>query len=131
MFVGISLFLTLIGLMYSEGIGLIVGATSISTELAGCINSVYNLDTGLCLGSKKMRLGIMWIGIFCGGILMSLLLIYRVKGAILYGIILVSIISWLHNTLVIYFLYIDVGNDNFDFFKKVVDFYEISRVLNV
>lgn len=129
--VGIGLFLTIIGLTYSEGIGLIVGATSTPTELAGCIDSVRDPDTGLCPGSQKMRSPMMWVGIFCGGILTSLLLIYRVKGAILYGIILVSIISWPRTTPVTYFPYTDVGNDNFDFFKKVVDFHEISKVLNV
>ncbi|KAJ0123615.1 inner membrane protein yico [Diaporthe amygdali] len=129
--VGIGLFLTLIGLTYSEGIGLIVGATSTPTELAGCADGFRDPDTGLCPGSEKMRSPMMWVGIFCGGILTSLLLIYRVKGAILYGIILVSIISWPRTTPITYFPYTDVGNDNFDFFKKVVDFHQISKVLNV
>ncbi|KUI59006.1 hypothetical protein VP1G_06258 [Cytospora mali] len=128
---GIGLFLTLIGLTYSEGIGLIVGATDTPTELAGCLDALRDPDTGLCPGSGKMRSPMMWVGIFCGGILTSLLMIYRVKGAILFGIILVSIISWPRTTPVTYFPYTDVGDDNFNFFKQVVGFHKISKVLDV
>lgn len=129
--VGIGLFLTLIGLTYSEGIGLIVGATDTPTELAGCVDALRDPDTGLCPGSGKMRSPMMWVGIFCGGILTSLLMIYRVKGAILFGIILVSIISWPRTTAVTYFPYTEVGDDNFNFFKQVVGFHKISKVLDV
>ncbi|KUI74513.1 hypothetical protein VM1G_10073 [Cytospora mali] len=128
---GIGLFLTLIGLTYSEGIGLIVGSTSTPTELAGCLDALRDPDTGLCPGSGKMRSPMMWVGIFCGGILTSLLMIYRVKGAILFGIVLVSIISWPRTTPVTYFPYTDVGDDNFNFFKQVVGFHKISKVLDV
>ncbi|KAL2885523.1 putative xanthine/uracil permease [Ceratocystis lukuohia] len=127
--VGIGLFLTLIGLTYSEGLGIVVGATSTPTELAGCLQE--DMVDGLCPTSKKMRSPKMWIGIFCGGILSTMLLLYRVKGAIIFGIILVSIISWPRNTEVTNFPYTAVGNDNFDFFKKVVDFHKIKHTLNV
>ncbi|KAJ4419955.1 hypothetical protein N0V82_004669 [Gnomoniopsis sp. IMI 355080] len=129
--VGIGLFLTLIGLTYSEGIGLIVGATDTPTELAGCVDALRDADTGLCPDSGKMRNPRMWIGIFCGGILTTLLMMYRIKGAILFGIILVSIISWPRTTDVTYFPYTATGDDNFNFFKQVVTFHPISRTLNV
>jgi adenine/guanine/hypoxanthine permease len=35
----------------------------------------------------------MWIGIFCGGMFTAVLIMFRVKGAIIAGILLVSIIS--------------------------------------
>ncbi|AEO64945.1 uncharacterized protein THITE_2111338 [Thermothielavioides terrestris NRRL 8126] len=128
--VGIGLFLTLIGLTYSEGIGLIVGSTSTPVALAGCTSG--SLDaSGQCPDSAKMRNPAMWIGIFCGGVFTAMLMLYRVKGAIIFGIILVSIISWPRTTPVTYFPYTDVGNSNFDFFKKVVDFHPIQKVLNV
>ncbi|KAJ4134120.1 hypothetical protein NW765_008151 [Fusarium oxysporum] len=100
--VGIGLFLTLIGLTYSEGIGLIVGAVSTPMELAGCESQYRDPDTGLCPSSQKMRSPTLWIGIFCGGIFTVLLMMYRVKGAIIAGILL-----------------------------KVVDFHEIKHTLNV
>lgn len=127
---GIGLFLTLIGLTYSEGIALVVGATSTPLELAGC-SPGNRLEDGTCPSWDKMRYPAMWVGIFCGGIFTTILMMYRVKGAIIAGIILVSIISWPRTTPVTYFPYTDVGNDSFDFFKKVVDFHKISNILNV
>lgn len=71
----------------------------------------------------------MWIGIFCGGILTAVLLTYRVKGAIIAGIALVSIISWPRPTSVTYFPHTALGDDRFDFFKKVVSFHRIKETL--
>ena len=73
----------------------------------------------------------MWIGIFCGGFLTVLLMLYRVKGAIIFGILLVSIISWPRPTPVTYFPYTELGDNKFDFFKKVVTFHPIQRILTV
>ncbi|KAE8442981.1 hypothetical protein EG329_002519 [Mollisiaceae sp. DMI_Dod_QoI] len=125
--VGIGLFLTIIGMTYSAGIGLITGATDTPLELAGCPQSDLN-DEGVCPGSQ-MRSPTMWVGIFCGGFLTAVLLAYKVKGAIIAGILLVSIISWPRTTSVTYFPYTAVGNDNFDFFKKVVTFHSIRDTL--
>ncbi|KAH8195407.1 hypothetical protein TruAng_010439 [Truncatella angustata] len=128
--VGIGLFLTLIGLTYSEGLGLIVGATSTPLELAGCEQSLRDAE-GLCPSGVKMRNPAMWVGIFCGGIFTVILMMYRVKGAIIAGILLVSIISWPRTTSLTYFPYTETGDDAFDFFRKVVDFHQITRTLNV
>ncbi|KPM38663.1 putative xanthine/uracil permease [Neonectria ditissima] len=128
--VGIGLFLTLIGLTYSEGIALIVPGTATPTELAGC--DPLDLDEdGVCPSSVKMRYPAMWIGIFCGGIFTVMLMLYRVKGAVIFGILLVSIISWPRGTPVTYFPYTPLGDSSFDFFKQVVDFHEIKMTLNV
>lgn len=70
-----------------------------------------------------------WVGIFCGGFLTAILLAYRVKGAIILGIMLVSIISWPRNTDVTYFPHTPVGDDAFNFFKKVVTFHPIGETL--
>ncbi|KAH6628751.1 hypothetical protein F5144DRAFT_323951 [Chaetomium tenue] len=128
--VGIGLFLTLIGLTYAEGIGLIVGGTSVPIALAGCLDELRDAD-GQCPDSVKMRSPMMWIGIFCGGVFTVMLMMYRVKGAIIAGIILVSVISWPRTTPVTYFPYTELGDANFDFFRKVVDFHPIQKVLNV
>lgn len=123
--------MTLIGLTYSAGIGAITGATSTPLELAGCDQAFLDPDTGLCPSYAKMRNPSMWIGIFLGGFLTVFLMMYRVKGAIIAGILLVSIISWPRNTSVTYFPYDETGNSNFDFFKKVVTFHPIQHILAV
>ncbi|EHK22756.1 uncharacterized protein TRIVIDRAFT_53960 [Trichoderma virens Gv29-8] len=128
--VGIGLFLTLIGLTYSEGLGIITGATDTPLELAGC-SPANMLEDGTCPSFDKMRHPAMWIGIFCGGIFTVLLMMYRVKGAVIFGIILVSIISWPRTTPITYFPHTPVGDDSFNFFKKVVDFHRIKHTLNV
>lgn len=128
--VGIGLYLTIIGLTYSAGIGLITGAIDTPLELAGC-EAQYKTEAGVCPGSYKMRNPTMWIGIFCGGILTVMLMMYRVKGAIIFGILLVSIISWPRPTSVTYFPHTELGDSAFDFFKKVVTFHPITKVLAV
>ncbi|RAH67886.1 NCS2 family permease [Aspergillus aculeatinus CBS 121060] len=126
---GIGLYLTLIGLTYSAGIGLVTGGTSVPIDLAGCTESLKDATTGACPSSAVMRSPTMWIGIFCGGVLTVVLMMYRVKGAIIMGILLVSIISWPRPTDVTYFPHSSIGDSRFDFFKKVVTFHPITRTL--
>jgi AGZA family xanthine/uracil permease-like MFS transporter len=57
-------------------------------------------------------------------------MMYRVRGAILCGILLVSIISWPRPTAVTYFPYTPTGDANFDFFRKIVAFRPIQHTLN-
>ena len=95
--VGIGLYLTLIGLTYSAGIGAITGAEAVPLELAGC-KPQYIDETGVCPTSYTMRNPSMWIGIFCGGFFTVLLMLFRIKGAIIFGILLVNIISWPRET---------------------------------
>lgn len=129
--VGIGLYLTLIGLTYSAGIGLTTGAQATPLELAGCSPQFRDEETGACPNANKMDSPTMWLGIFLGGILTVLLMMFRVKGAIIFGILLVSIISWPRPTPVTYFPYDAVGTDAFDFFKQVVTFHPIQRILAV
>ncbi|EPE05338.1 purine transporter [Ophiostoma piceae UAMH 11346] len=127
---GIGLFLTLIGLTYSEGIGLTVGASSTPLALAGCRDELRDAD-GQCPDSVKMRNPAMWVGIFAGGILTVILMMYRVKGAIIAGIALVSIVSWPRTSAITYFPHTAAGDDLFEFFKQVVSFHKIGRILTV
>jgi AGZA family xanthine/uracil permease-like MFS transporter len=124
---GIGLYLTLIGLTYSAGIGAITGGVSQPLELAGCVEELQDAN-GFCTGGK-MRNPTLWLGIFCGGIFTALLMMYRVKGAIIAGILLVSIISWPRDTPVTFFPHTPDGDDRFNFFKKVVTFHSIQHVL--
>ncbi|KAJ9324539.1 hypothetical protein DTO027B5_7348 [Paecilomyces variotii] len=127
--VGIGLYLSLIGLTYSAGIGAITGDTSTPIAIAGCRQSDM-LEDGTCPSWAKMRNPTLWIGIFCGGILTCILLMYRIKGAIIAGILLVSIISWPRDTSITYFPHTPEGDNSFAFFKKVVTFHRIEKTLN-
>ncbi|TGZ81068.1 putative nucleoside transporter [Ascodesmis nigricans] len=127
---GIGLYLAIIGLTYSAGIGAITGSKATPVELAGCKPEFLDEITGVCTG-PKMRNPTLWIGIFCGGIFTAFLMAYRVKGAIIAGIALVSIISWPRVSEVTYFPYTPVGQARFDFFKKVATFHKIEKTLNV
>ncbi|PHH74544.1 hypothetical protein CDD80_3002 [Ophiocordyceps camponoti-rufipedis] len=127
--VGIGLFLALIGFTYNEGIGLVLGAVATPTQLAGCSPSL--LRDGACPGADKMRNPTLWLGIFAGGILTVLLAMYRVRGAVIVGIILVSVVSWPRDTPVTAFPRTPLGDNAFDFFRRVVSFHPIRRILNV
>lgn len=127
---GIGLYLALIGLTYSAGIGVITGGKDSPVQLAGCIPSLLSEDDNTCT-SGKMRNPTMWLGIFCGGIFTAFLMMYRVKGAIIAGILLVSFISWPRDTPVTFFPRTAQGNDSFDFFKQVVNFRPIKKILAV
>ncbi|KKZ60523.1 MFS transporter, AGZA family, xanthine/uracil permease [[Emmonsia] crescens] len=125
--VGIGLYLSLIGLTYSAGIGAITGDRATPLSLAGCVES--EMIEGVCPSGAKMRNPTFWVGLFCGGVFTCILLMYRVKGAIIAGILLVSIISWPRPTNVTFFPHNPTGDDSFDFFKKVVTFHPIGKTL--
>ena len=58
------------------------------------------------------------------------LMMYRVKGAILIGIFLTSIISWPRGTSITAFPHTASGDAAFDFFKRVVTFHPIKLIGN-
>lgn len=55
-------------------------------------------------------------------------MMYRIRGAILIGIFLVSIISWPRSTSVTLFPHTDAGDSAFNFFKEVVAFTPLKRI---
>jgi AGZA family xanthine/uracil permease-like MFS transporter len=125
---GIGLYLAFIGLTNSAGIGAITGAYSQPVQLAGCALEFQESGTGFCTGGR-MRNPTLWLGIFCGGIFTAFLMMYRVKGAIIAGILLVSIFSWPRDSSVTYFPHTTAGDSSFEFFKQVVAFHPIEHVL--
>lgn len=91
--VGIGLFLTMVGMSYSEGIGIITGNPSTPLAIAGCDAAYLDPNTGACTG-HLMTSSKMWLGVMCGGLLTAFLMAFRVKAAIIIGVALVSILSW-------------------------------------
>ncbi|KAJ7120103.1 xanthine/uracil permease [Mycena epipterygia] len=132
---GIGLFIAicfpLIYVSASGGLGVIGGDTTNFVGLGGCLPE--NMITGLpgYCSHGVLRSPTMWLGIFLGGIFTVLLMLYRVRGAILIGIALTSVVSWPRPTAVTYFPHTEAGDALFDYFKKVVTFHPIQKVGNV
>lgn len=57
-------------------------------------------------------------------------MMYRIKGSILIGIFVTSIISWPRSTPVTYFPDTDTGNQLFDYFKQVVTWHPLKYIGN-
>ncbi|GJJ69174.1 adenine/guanine/hypoxanthine permease [Entomortierella parvispora] len=121
---GIGLYLCFIGMQSSAGIGLIGADSSTLVTLTGCIEDA----AGNCINGSHMRGPMTWMGIF-GFIIISILLVFRVKGAVLVGILTVSILSWIRTTPFTLFPYTPAGQSNFDYFRKVVTFHPIQSTM--
>ncbi|KAK0200353.1 permease family-domain-containing protein [Desarmillaria ectypa] len=126
---GIGLFIAYINIG-SSGLFVIGGDTTNFVGLGGCKpeNFVEGMDNYCANG--VLQSPTMWLGIFLGGIFTVLLMMYRIRGAILIGIFLVSIISWPRPTAVTYFPHTDSGDQLFDYFKKVVTFHRLEKIGN-
>ncbi|KAI9229300.1 MAG: permease family-domain-containing protein [Piptocephalis tieghemiana] len=120
---GIGMFLAFLGLQSSAGMGLIAADPATLVTLGGCPPE-YMDENQVCQG-HGMESARMWLGIG-GFVMISLLLLYRVKGSILIGILLISIISWPRSTAVTNFPYTEAGNRGWEYFKQVVDVHPIQ-----
>ncbi|CAO3696047.1 hypothetical protein G6F70_006295 [Rhizopus microsporus] len=123
---GIGLYLCFIGLQSSAGIGLVRLDYSTLVTLGGCPSAALD-EHGSCQWGH-MTSATMYMGLL-GLILMSLLIMFRVRGAILIGIIVIAITSWPRNSPITYFPYTEQGNMMFDYFKKVVTIHNLQNVL--
>ncbi|KAF9562422.1 hypothetical protein EC968_005246 [Mortierella alpina] len=121
---GIGLYLCFIGMQSSAGIGLIGLDKSTLVTLTGCIKDA----AGECVEGSHMRGPQTWMGIF-GFIVIAICLLFRVKGAVLVGILVVSILSWIRGTTFTYFPDTPSGDAQFDYFKKVATFHPIQTTM--
>ncbi|XWS08352.1 hypothetical protein CRYUN_Cryun41cG0072400 [Craigia yunnanensis] len=142
---GIGLFLAFIGLQNNQGIGLIGYNPSTLVTLGGCPslsrhsvapvlatgNGTVNLMPGgtvsgdiFCL-RDRMESPTLWLGIV-GFMIISYCLVKNIKGAMIYGIVFVTAVSWFRNTKVTAFPDTVVGNSAHEYFKKVVDIHLIE-----
>ncbi|KAL6530411.1 Adenine/guanine permease azg1 [Orobanche hederae] len=142
---GIGLFLAFIGLQNNQGLGLIGYSSSTLVTLGGCPSSaraavapVFTSPNGtvslipggtvsgdiLCLHGR-MESPTLWLGIV-GFLIISFCLVKNIKGAMIYGILFVTAVSWFRNTRVTAFPNTAAGNAAYDYFKKVVDVHKIE-----
>jgi AGZA family xanthine/uracil permease-like MFS transporter len=125
---GIGLFLALLGLSYSQGLGAITGAQHTPLELGGCPAHLLDPIQGTCR-SDKASSPTMWLGFLAGGVLTAILITHRVRGAMIIGILVVSICSWPRNTSLTYFPHTAEGDSRFDYFTNVVEVPSIRKTL--
>ncbi|KAH9314757.1 hypothetical protein KI387_023384 [Taxus chinensis] len=141
---GIGLFLAFIGMQNNEGIGLVGYSSSTLVTLGACpekyrttlapvqtINGTVALLAGgtvsgdiFCL-KGRMESPTFWLGIV-GFVIIAYCLVRNVKGAMIYGIVFVTGISWFRNTGVTFFPDNPTGEANYQYFQKVVDVHRIS-----
>lgn len=142
---GIGLFLAFIGLQNNQGIGLVGYSSSTLVTLGGCpsssraslapvitaLNGTVSLLPGgtvsgdiFCL-RDRMESPTLWLGLV-GFIIIAYCLVKNVKGAMIYGIVFVTAISWFRNTKVTAFPNTAAGDSAHEYFKKVVDIHTIK-----
>lgn len=142
---GIGLFLAFIGLQNNQGIGLVGYNPSTLVTLAACprssrkalapvvtaANGTISLIPGGSVSSEifcvnhRMESPTFWLGIV-GFVIIAYCLVKNIKGAMIYGIVFVTVISWFRNTAVTAFPNTDVGDSAYKYFKKVVDVHVIK-----
>ncbi|KII84775.1 hypothetical protein PLICRDRAFT_179116 [Plicaturopsis crispa FD-325 SS-3] len=128
---GIGLYIAFIGLG-SGGLNVVGGDMTNFVGLGGCNPEDWlSPDQPYFCNSRVLRNPTVWLGVFIGGFLTVLLMVYRIKGAMLIGIFLTSIISWPRPTSVTYFPHTEAGDELFAFFKQVVTFHPLGVVGNV
>ncbi|KAF9986353.1 hypothetical protein BGZ75_001938 [Mortierella antarctica] len=120
---GIGIFLAFIGMQSSAGIGLIGSDKDTVVALTGCIRDA----TGACLPGTHMKSPTTWMGIL-GFVIISICLLFRVKGAVLIGMIFISVLSWIRGTPFTYFPYTPQGNEMFEYFKQIASFHPIQSI---
>ncbi|XP_077239155.1 AZA-guanine resistant1 [Tasmannia lanceolata] len=143
--VGIGLFLAFIGLQNNQGIGLVGYSSSTLVTLGACPRSslaslapvvtaangtVTLLPGGTVSGAifclnNRMESPTFWLGIV-GFVIIAYCLVKNIKGAMIYGIVFVTVVSWFRNTSVTAFPDTETGNETYRYFKKVVDVHRIE-----
>jgi adenine/guanine/hypoxanthine permease len=136
--VGIGLFLAFSGLQNNEGVGLVGFSSSTLVTLGACptanrvaVAPVETFDNGtyilmpggtasggiMCVGGK-MESATFWLA-FVGFVIIAYCLIKGVKGAMIYGIVFVTAVSWFRNTKVTAFPHTATGDENFRYILTV------------
>lgn len=143
---GIGLFLAFIGLQGNQGIGLVGYSGSTLVTLGACPSSsrvavapvmtspngtISLLSGGVVSGeiyclNHRMESPTFWLAVV-GFLIIAYCLVKNIKGAMIYGIIFVTAVSWFRHTSVTAFPDTGTGNVSFQYFKKVVDVHRIKH----
>ncbi|XP_059657284.1 adenine/guanine permease AZG2 [Cornus florida] len=119
---GIGLFIAFVGLQAHQGLGLVGPDPATLVTVTACAST--DPVTGECHG-RKMESPTFWLG-SVGFLIMSYGLMKEIKGSMIYGMVFVTLISWIRGTAVTSFPNTPLGDTNYKYFKKVVDFHKIK-----
>ncbi|EYU40124.1 hypothetical protein ABFS82_09G060800 [Erythranthe guttata] len=119
---GIGLFIAFVGLQAHQGVGLVGPDPATLLTLSACRG--VDPTSGECVGGK-MQSPTFWLG-FVGFIIMCYGLMKNIKGSMIYGMLFVTLISWIRGTSVTIFPHTPLGDTNYEYFKNVVDFHKIE-----
>ncbi|KAL5707034.1 Adenine/guanine permease azg2 [Ranunculus cassubicifolius] len=119
---GIGMFIAFTGLQAPEGVGLIGPDSATLVGLAACSHT--DPITGECRGGQ-MQSPTFWLGLV-GFLIISYGWMKKISGSIIYGILFVTLVSWFRGTSVTIFPYTQIGEQNYNYFKKIVDFHMIK-----
>jgi AGZA family xanthine/uracil permease-like MFS transporter len=132
---GIGLFLAHLGLQSAEGIGLISAHTATKVTLGGCghynevtSDFIFGFGTVTYCPEGTMEGATTWLGII-GFFLMSILMIYKVRGSIFIGILLITITAWFRNTNITLFPDTPDGDSRYEYFSQIVDLHSMDKTL--
>ncbi|CAI9267285.1 unnamed protein product [Lactuca saligna] len=122
---GIGLFIAFVGLQANQGIGLVGPDPDTLVTLAACTskNSITGACTDGIMQSPTFWLGLVGFLITCYGLMKD------IKGSMIYGILFVTLISWIRHTSVTFFPDTPLGDTRYKYFKNVVDFHKIESTL--
>ncbi|XP_062092433.1 adenine/guanine permease AZG1 [Humulus lupulus] len=143
---GIGLFLAFIGLQNNQGIGLIGYNSSTLVTLGACppsarvslapvktfANGTVSLIKGggvsgaIMCSRGRMESETFWLAMV-GFVIIAYCLVKNVKGAMIYGIVFVTAVSWFRNTSVTAFPNTASGETAYRYFKQVVDVHPIEK----
>ncbi|MBA0707757.1 hypothetical protein Golax_019776 [Gossypium laxum] len=124
---GIGLFIAFVGLQIHQGVGLIGPDPSTLVTITACTTT--DPLTGACTGGK-MKSPTFWLAM-AGFLITCYGLMKEVKGSMIYGILFTTLISWIRGTVFTYFPETPLGDSNYNYFKKVVDFHKIESTAGV
>ncbi|KAL4559776.1 hypothetical protein LXL04_031922 [Taraxacum kok-saghyz] len=122
---GIGLFIAFVGLQANQGVGLVGPDPDTLVTLAAC--NTRNPVTGACTDGI-MQNPTFWLGL-AGFLITCYGLMKDIKGSMIYGILFVTLISWIRHTSVTVFPDTPLGNTRYQYFKQVVDFHKIESTL--
>ncbi|KAK8586447.1 hypothetical protein V6N13_010039 [Hibiscus sabdariffa] len=119
---GIGLFIAFVGLQIHQGVGLVGPDPTTLVTVSACAD--IDPSSGTCLGGK-MKSPTFWLAMV--GFLMTCYgQMKQIKGSMIYGISFVTLVSWIRGTSFTVFPATPLGDTNYNYFKKVVDFHTIQ-----